>query len=97
MSKTYTYEFFKASKGRDLLIDLSISGRPSTTSNNENCDIIKILVKSMSVPEFIKKMIMSLKSIHNTVTDILDMKFMSAELLSKKHNFVEKKKKNTER
>ncbi|KMQ87533.1 hypothetical protein RF55_13154 [Lasius niger] len=45
MSKTQAYEWYKAfKKGREVVVDLPRSGRPSTATNDKNIDKIKELV-----------------------------------------------------
>lgn len=91
MSKTQAYEWYKAFKeGREVVIDLPRSGRPSTSTNDENIDKIKKLVlknRRMSLRELAQEVNISFKSVHNIMTDILGMKRVAARLVPKELNF----------
>ncbi|XP_015438036.1 PREDICTED: putative uncharacterized protein FLJ37770 [Dufourea novaeangliae] len=94
MSKTQAYEWYKAFKeGREVVVDLPRSGRPATCTNDENIDKIKKLVlenRRMSLRELAEEVNISLKSVHNIMTDILGMKRVAARLVPKELKFLQK-------
>ena len=94
ISKTRAYEWYKAFKeGREVVVDLPRSGRPSTATTKENIDRIKKLVlenRRMSLRELASEVNISFKSVHNILIDILGMKRVAARLVPKELNFVQK-------
>lgn len=94
MSKTQVYEWYKAFKnGREEIVDLLRSGRPSTCTTDENINKIKTLLlqnRRMSVRELAHELDISFKSVHNILRDVLHMKWVSARLVPKELNFFQK-------
>jgi len=75
MSKTRAYEWFSAFKeGREVLEDLPRSGRPSTSTTNDNIEKIKHLVlqnRRFSVRELASEVNIDKMTVHGIITNIL--------------------------
>jgi len=94
MSQTQVYEWYKGFKdGREVVVDLPRSGRPSTVTTVENVHKIKKLLlenRRLSLRELGAEVNISFKSVHNIMTDILGMKHVAARLVPKELSFVQK-------
>ncbi|KOC58774.1 Putative uncharacterized protein FLJ37770, partial [Habropoda laboriosa] len=94
LSKTQTYEWYKAFKeGREEVQDLPRSGRPSTISTDENIEKIKKTVienRRLSVREVARELEMSHMSVRNILTEVLGMRRVAARLVPKELNFLQK-------
>lgn len=86
LSKTRVYDWYKEFKeGRKDVQDLSRSGRPATASTNENIEKIKSTVNndpSISIREIAKVLRMSHATVHNILTQDLNMKRIDDECIS---------------
>ncbi|XP_029668258.1 protein GVQW3-like [Formica exsecta] len=93
ISKTQAYDWYKAFKeGREVVYDLPPSGRPSTTSTDENIEKIKKIVienRRLSVREMAHELQMSHISVHNILTEVLGMRCVAARLVPKELNFLQ--------
>ncbi|KOC59845.1 Putative uncharacterized protein FLJ37770 [Habropoda laboriosa] len=94
LSKTQTYEWYKAFKeGREEIQDLPRFSRPSTVSTGENIEKIKKMVienRRVSVREVAHEVEMSHMSVRNILTEVLGMRRVAARLVPKELNFLQK-------
>lgn len=94
ISKTQTYEWYKAFKERrEVVVHLLRSSRLSMSTYDENIDKIKELVLEncpMSFRKLSWELNTSFKYVHNIMTNILDMKRVTAQLNPKELNFIQK-------
>lgn len=94
MSKTQTYEWYKSFKeGREEIIDLPRSGRPLTSTTDENTRKVKELVlnnRHMSIRELAIELKICRTSVHGILSDMLGMKRVAGRLVSKDLNFLQK-------
>lgn len=94
MSKTRAYEWFNSFKeGREVVEDLPRSGRPSTSTTDDNINKIKKLVlqnRRFSVRELASELSIDKMSVHNILVNILGIKRIAARLVPKKLNFLQK-------
>ena len=93
-SKTRAYEWYRAFKsGRDVVEDLPRSGQPSTSSTEVNITKVKEMVtanRHLSLREIAAELSVSQKSIHTILNDYLGMKRVTAQLVPKDLNFLQK-------
>ena len=76
-----------------MVVNLPRNGQPSMSTNDQNIDKIKKLVlenRHMSLRELAQETNISLKSVHNIMTGILGMERITARLIPKGLNFVQK-------
>lgn len=94
MSKTQVYDWYKSFKeGREEVNDLPRSGRPSTSSTEENVDKIKEMVlenRHYSLREIAQEMNMSHETARHILVDVLGMRKVAARLVPKDLNFLQK-------
>ena len=94
LSKTRAYEWYSALKsGRDVVKDLSRSGRPSTSSTEVNIDKVKEMVienRHFSLREIAAELTVSHESIRIILRDCLGMECVAARLVPKDLNFLQK-------
>lgn len=94
LSKTQAYEWYKAFKdGREIVEDMPRSGRPSTSSTEENVDKIKEIVlenRHASVREIARDLNISRESARLVLVNQLRMKRVSARLVPIELNFLQK-------
>nr|APL98288.1 putative DD34D transposase [Bactrocera tryoni] len=94
LSKTQAYEWYKAFKdGREIVEDMPRSGRPSTSSTDENIKKVKDMVlenRQASVREMARELDISRESVRMILVDILGMKRVLARLVPIKLNFFQK-------
>lgn len=94
MSKTQVYDWYKSFKeGREEVNDLPRSGRPSTSSTEENVDKIKQMVlenRHYSLREIALEMNMSHETARHILVDVLGMRKVAARLVPKDLNFLQK-------
>ncbi|XP_044753368.1 protein GVQW3-like isoform X1 [Coccinella septempunctata] len=94
MSKTQAYDWYKSFKdGREVVEDLPRSGRPSTSTTDDNIIQIKKLVlenRHSSVRELARELSIDKMTVHNILTNVLCMKRVAAKLVPKELNFLQK-------
>lgn len=94
MSKTQAYDWYKAfQSGRESVEDLPRSGRPSTSSTEQNVEKVKEIVnenRHASLREIAHDLNMSHESVRTILTDILGMRRVAARLVPKELNFLQK-------
>ncbi|XP_044746468.1 protein GVQW3-like isoform X2 [Coccinella septempunctata] len=87
MSKTQAYDWYKSFKdGREVVEDLPRSGRPSTSTTDDNIIQIKKLVlenRHSSVIELARELSIDKMTVHNILTNVLCMKRVAAKLVPK--------------
>lgn len=94
LSKTRAYEWYKAFKeGREVVDDLPRSGRPSTSTTDDNIDKVKEIVmenRHASLREMAQDLDMSHESVRTVLVDVLGMRRVAARLVPKELNFLQK-------
>lgn len=94
MSKTQAYDWYKSFKdGREVVEDLPRSGRPSTSTTDDNIIQIKKLVlenRHLSVRELARELSIDKMTVHNILTNVLCMKRVAAKLVPKELNFLQR-------
>ena len=94
LSKTRVYEWYKAfAEGRKVVKDLPRSGRPSTSSTDENVDKVKEMVLEnhhLSLREVARDLSVSHESIRNILHHQLGMRRVAARLVPRELNFFQK-------
>ncbi|XP_037947666.1 histone-lysine N-methyltransferase SETMAR-like [Teleopsis dalmanni] len=94
MSKTRTYEWYKSFKeGRTVAEDLPRSGRPSTSTNDENVEKAKKMVLQncrVSEKEIAADLGISTGSARTILTDVLGMRRVSTRFVPKLLTFMQK-------
>lgn len=94
MSKTQAYEWYKSFKeGREVVEDLPRSGRPSTSTTDDNIDKIKKLVlenRHFSVRELARELNIDKMTVHGILTNVLGMRRVAAKMVPKELNFLQK-------
>ncbi|XP_012231261.1 protein GVQW3-like [Linepithema humile] len=94
LSKTRAYEWYKTFKeGREVIEDLPRSGRPSTSSTDENIDKVEEMVmenRHSNLREMAQDLDMSHESVHIILVDVLGMRRVAARLVPKELNFLQK-------
>lgn len=94
LSKTRAYEWYKAFKeGREIVEDMPRSGRPSTSSTDENIEKVKEIVldnRHSSLREIARDLNISHESVRSILVDILGMRRVAARLVPKELNFLQK-------
>lgn len=94
MSKTQAYDWYKAfQSGRESVEDLPRSGRPSTSSTEQNVEKVKEIVnenRHASLRKIAHDLNMSHESVRTILTDILGMRRVAARLVPKELNFLQK-------
>jgi len=95
LSKTQVYDWYKAFKnGRTDVEDLPRSGRPSTSSTDENIEVVKKTVlenRHTSIRELAQDLNISRESVRLILVDILGMRKVAGRLVPKELNFMQKK------
>lgn len=94
LSKTRIYEWYKAFKeGREIVEDNPRSGRPSTSSKDENIEKVKEIVlgnRHSSLREIARELnLKSHESIRSILVDKLGMRRIAARLVPKELNFLQ--------
>lgn len=94
MSQNRTFVWHKDFKeGRESVSDMPRSGRPSTSTTDENIASVKNLVmenRSISIREIAALLDISFGSTEHILTEILGMKRIEARLVPKELNFLQK-------
>lgn len=94
LSKTRVYEWYNAFKeGRDNVNDKSRSGRPSTSSTEENIKKVQEIVldnRHSSLREIAHHLNISHESVRSILVDNLNMRRVAARLVPKDLNFLQK-------
>lgn len=93
LSKTQAYEWYKAFKEGREVEDLPRFGRPSTSSTEENIDKVKEIVmknRHSSLREMAQDLSISHESVRTILVDVLGMRRVSARLVPKELNFLQK-------
>lgn len=94
LSKTQVYEWYKAFKdGREIVEDLPRSGRPSTSSTNDNVEKIKEIVlenRHASVREIARDLNISRETARLILVNQLGMQRVAARLVPLELNFLQK-------
>ncbi|XP_050317891.1 protein GVQW3-like [Bactrocera neohumeralis] len=95
MSKTQVYDWYESFKeGREEVNDLPRSGRPSTSSTEENVDKIKEMVLENRLREIAQIMDLSHETARHILVDVLGMRKVATRLVSKDLNFLQKVNRN---
>lgn len=94
MSQQTAYRWYKAFKeGRTEVDDLPHERRPQTSTNEENIEKVKEIVlenRRVTIREIAEDIGISTGSAHTIVHDVLDMRRVSARLVPRLLNFVQK-------
>lgn len=94
LSKTQVYEWYKAFKdGRETVEDAPRSGRPSTSTNDDNVEKVKEIVlenRHTSVRELGRYLNMSRETARLIIVEKLGMRRVAARLVPIQLNFLQK-------
>lgn len=94
LSKSRVYQWYKEfQEGRELVEDLPRSGRPSNSSNDENIAKVKEMViqnRHSGLREIAHDLAISHESVRNILVNHLGMRRVSARLVPKELNFLQK-------
>ena len=93
LSKTRIYEFYKALKDdRESVEDKHHSGRPSTSSTQNNINQVKEIILHnhlSSLRDIAHEVNISHESVRSILVDILGMRRVSTRIVPKELNFLE--------
>lgn len=96
MSKTQAYDWYKSFKdGREEVTDLLRSGRPTTSTTDENINKVRELVlenRGISIHEIADDLNISYGSAEHILVDVLGMRRVAARLVPKTLNFLQKER-----
>ena len=94
LSKTWAYDWYKAFKeGQEIVEDMCCSGRPSTSSADENIERVKEIVldnRHSRLREVARDLNIPYKSVRSILMDILGMEHVAARLVPTELNFLQK-------
>lgn len=93
LSKTRTYEWYRAFKeGREIVEDKPRSGRPTSSSTDENINKVKEIVldnRHFSLREIARDLDISHESVRSILLDNLGMRRVAARLVPKEMHFLQ--------